>query len=67
MFSCKTYEHEKLREEYFNLVGYHAGMWKEPEWEFVQELNVVEDGMFESEEYQLWLGEKQNPLGSFME
>tara|TARA_Y100000593_G_scaffold27373_1_gene54734 strand:+ start:20591 stop:21712 length:1122 start_codon:yes stop_codon:yes gene_type:complete len=55
MSQCGTKGYEQMRKDYHDLVGHKPGIWTDPEWEYVNEVGYVKEGMFESTEYKEWL------------
>ena len=60
-----TLDHEKLREKFFGIYGYKAGMWNTAEWEYAQNVGEVKEGMWDTEEFVTWYESQQGSLEQF--
>ena len=65
MNQCGTKEYEQMRKDYHELVGHKPGIWTDPEWEYVNEVGYVKEGMFDTPEYKDWFKSHTGSLESF--
>ena len=65
LVGCNTLDHEKLREKFFGIYGYKAGMWNTAEWEYAQNVGEVKEGMWDTEEFVTWYESQQGSLEQF--